>query len=599
MIKRYYKNILTLILFIYAAGLFTGCSTNEDAIWFDDITYKYELTPDDQQALGSYVYSTLFDVRDSELTPKLADDNLPRIVFVSVSDGKTRAKVFMGRGYGIIDAINNAVSKAEDYVGNKQNTLVKVDIVNEVIPEVTESLDFPMMWDRSLFGLAFERGSGLAFLPEEIVANSIINSKQLLKEKKIRGYVGDDSDKKDEIKKIFKQKDPDVYRFSVTSFSVKNKRVTPLYRGHKIFNKLTAAKLLDAAIKGGTYLANAVKPDGRFLYLYYPKSSKEADEYNLVRHAGTIFSMLQLYQETRDSLLLKKSELALEYLKRTIKPLKTAGGTYYCSVEKGNTKLGGNALAAIAFLYHYQITKESSSLKTAQQLGEWIQMSQNKSGEFYVQKQYYPSGEVTDFRSDYYPGEALLALTMLYEADANEKWLDIAERGAKYLINVRDGDKTDKELQHDHWLLYGLNKLYRYRPDKLYFNHAMRLADVIIESQRINAEFSDWTGSFYSPPRSTPTATRMEGLYNAYELAKDFGDEQTQHKIRNALERGVKFELQTQFDPVTAMYLDDPQRAMGGFKSSLTNYKIRIDYVQHNISSLLGMYSILKEETEK
>ncbi len=43
------------------------------------------------------------------------------------------------------------------------------------------------------------------------------------------------------------------------------------------------------------------------------------------------------------------------------------------------------------------------------------------------------------------------------------------------------------------------------------------------------------------------------------------------------------------------MYLRDPRRALGGFHRSLTNYEIRIDYVQHNISAILGLMRIMAE----
>ncbi len=40
------------------------------------------------------------------------------------------------------------------------------------------------------------------------------------------------------------------------------------------------------------------------------------------------------------------------------------------------------------------------------------------------------------------------------------------------------------------------------------------------------------------------------------------------------------------------MYLPHPQRVIGCFRRSLTNFEIRIDYVQHNISSILSLYNI-------
>ncbi len=47
------------------------------------------------------------------------------------------------------------------------------------------------------------------------------------------------------------------------------------------------------------------------------------------------------------------------------------------------------------------------------------------------------------------------------------------------------------------------------------------------------------------------------------------------------------------------MHFDAPQRALGAFHRSLTNDEIRIDYVQHNISALLGLWRILEARPEE
>ena len=73
------------------------------------------------------------------------------------------------------------------------------------------------------------------------------------------------------------------------------------------------------------------------------------------------------------------------------------------------------------------------------------------------------------------------------------------------------------------------------------------------------------------------------------------GERQEAIRILDTLQLGVRFQLQTQFRPESVMYLDNPQRAMGGFHASLTDYEIRNDYVQHNISALLAFYAIEKD----
>jgi hypothetical protein len=149
------------------------------------------------------------------------------------------------------------------------------------------------------------------------------------------------------------------------------------------------------------------------------------------------------------------------------------------------------------------------------------------------------------------------------------------------------------ELPHDHWLLYGLNELYRLRPNPLYLSHSRRIVDAIITSQHRNNVDLDWIGGFYSPPRSTPAATRTEGLCAAYQLQQEFNG--ATEGIVETAELALRFQLQTQLTPESVMYLPEPQRALGGFRRSLTEFEVRIDYVQHNISSLLCWSALLNE----
>ena len=189
-----------------------------------------------------------------------------------------------------------------------------------------------------------------------------------------------------------------------------------------------------------------------------------------------------------------------------------------------------------------------------------------------------------------------IALVRLYAVDRNESWLDTAEKGADYLINVRDKGRSASKLVHDHWLLYALNELYRLRSKPSYLRHSLLIAEAITGLQNRRPGFPDHLGSYYRPPRSAPTATRSEGLLAAYHLARDFGQRSRARGILKAIGLGIGFQLQTQFQAESVLYLEDPSRCLGGFRKSLTNFEIRIDYVQHNISALLALYRLLDAE---
>ena len=355
----------------------------------------------------------------------------------------------------------------------------------------------------------------------------------------------------------------------------------------------SSKELLESLTIAGNYLVNATNDDGSFVYEYNASHNWESSSYNILRHAGTIYSMLQLYISIKDEQLLSASERAIEYLLSFSVEYDNAT----CIAYKDEIKLGGNALAIIALAEHAKATGDNKNLLTMQNLAKYIKQSQKESGEF-ISKRFYSTGEVSDFVSQYYPGEALLSLCRLYSLDYNETWLDLAEKGAQYLINVRDAGVSTNDLIHDHWLLMALNELYRYRESELYLNHSMRIAESIIYKQRdgVNreAEHPDWLGSYYTPPGSTSTAARSEGLIAAYHLAVDFGDNDTASRILDAIKLGVEFQFRTQFTSDNVEDLPDPQRAIGGFHESLNCYDIRIDYVQHNICSILGLYNILQ-----
>jgi len=345
---------------------------------------------------------------------------------------------------------------------------------------------------------------------------------------------------------------------------------------------------------GGEYLINAVKNNGQFVYAYLPKSDSESESYNILRHAGTIYAMADLYQESGDQRLLAAIKRAIDFLGTYIRHCQVGGVSESCIVENEETKLGGNALAVLAFTQYMIATGEDYLLEETRSLARWIISNQNENGEFKIHKVEFPSGEPTEFISEYYPGEAVYALARLYSLDNNNQWLTAAVNGAKWLAADRIQGKPKEEIIHDHWLLLGLDALQHIQPDLVFVESARLIADAITASQNLNPRYPDWYGSYYNPPRSTPAATRSEGLLAAYRILRDFDTSGQADWIMQAVRRNITFQLGTQFHPESVMYLKDPQRALGGFHQSLTNYEIRNDYVQHNLSSILALYREMK-----
>lgn len=597
--KKTYKLIGGLIL--SGILLLTSCYF---AGYFDDSLYSFfydahdnnvEISDLDMCIVLKSVFNSLYNgSKKIDIPIEIQKDNQPKTIFLSVSDGQSNAKVFIGKAHGFGDTLKDAMRQISDNNFEGHRPLwIKLDIVQEVQRVEHYFFNMSLNFDRSLEGIVFENETDIAFLPEELVAYNLFDSNMNIDLDNIRNYLLMLDRLPDDFDKYFAEGFSDIQCFTTESYFYDGNETVQLYRGHRLFNNVSCENLLSSAKKGGDYLINATNPNGKFVYKYLTKHDVESDDYNILRHAGTVYSMFKLYEFINDQRLLNSTKQSLTYLLNYVQPFDNVS----CIVFDDEIKLGGAALGIIALAQYAESTGNEEYISVMQQLGKYIKQSQKENGEF-IHKRVYSTGEISDFVSEYYPGEAILALCKLYALDHNETWLDTAEKAVDYLINIRDADVSTEYLIHDHWLIMGLNELYRYRNNPLYLNHSMRIAESIMYAQRdgVNRypKYPDWLGSYYTPPRSAPTATRTEGLIAAYHLAHDFGNNNTTvERIFNAIELGIQFQLQTQFRPESVMYVNDPQRALHGFHAHLTNYNIRIDYVQHNICSILDFYKIL------
>ncbi len=360
---------------------------------------------------------------------------------------------------------------------------------------------------------------------------------------------------------------------------------------------------LKAARLGGDYLTSHQHDDGSFDYQYNPVTGKKSSTYNILRHAGTTYSLLELYEATGNKKYINAAERALLYLENSTMVCPDMNDAL-CIEEKNEIKLGGNALAILALSKYISLTNSLNEqhhyLPLAQKLALFIINTQAQNGEFKKHLLKADTGEPTSFVSEYYPGEAIFALTRLYKIDGDTRWIESAHIGALWLIEVRDGEVSEDILNHDHWLLYGLNELYTHRPEEIYLSHAKKIVKSIVAKQHVNKkdDKKEWNGGFYNPPRSTPTATRAEGLGAAYWLFTNAGDTGQAHLALEAMRNAIEFQLRTQMTAHQAKKLGAHKDGIGGFFESLDSYNIRIDYVQHNISALLAFDLITKSKTK-
>lgn len=460
-------------------------------------------------------------------------------------------------------------------------------------------------YKRGLHGIAFGEDLELAFLPEEVTAYQMIKDKKINPDNVLAAFGKHFLlTNQEKIKLLKGDKEIKAYKFQTQSFYTDGKKVKELYRGHPMYKDVTSEDVQEAIEwTNNYYFKEVVNQNGSFTYSYLPQENQQEKRYNILRHAGTVYSMYETYEHTKDEQVYQEALRALDYLLEQVRNHKINEETVKVVVEKNAMKLGGNALAIIALAKYTTLTKDTQYLSIMQDLAAWISEVQNEEGRFTIHKQKYRSGEVSDFVSHFYPGESILALVRLYQIDKNEKWLDVAEKAAHYLINIRDKNENEDTIAHDHWLLYGLNELYRERSKELYKNHSFLVAEAIMKTQFVDhADEPDWLGGYAvprTPPESTPVACRSEGLCAVYKLAKDYHQDELADRVKEAIRNGIGFQLQMQLRPESSLYYENKNLCWGAFQRSLNRFDLRIDYTQHNISSFIAFYNILTRKDQE
>jgi len=129
-----------------------------------------------------------------------------------------------------------------------------------------------------------------------------------------------------------------------------------------------------------------------------------------------------------------------------------------------------------AFAEHAAATRKSNNIDAMRALARFIMAEQYADGHFRANSDLPEEpGRKRKREPIYYPGEAILALTRLYAVDPQSAYLDAARRGADWAIHTRDANATEDTQEHDHWMAYACNDLYRATSDPSYLSHAQKI----------------------------------------------------------------------------------------------------------------------------
>ncbi len=614
--RRNTKRFIFCLVFCVALAA-AGCNNSKEStssgVNILDIQ-KVRLNAEEKQQILDNAKALLRDEKsaeDKERFPVLYDPE-PSGVFVTVTRPLHRALTGFGEAYSIQKALENAVKDLENRTKGMDfsQSRVRVDIIRNIGEMKLRTLNKKFHPDVTEKGLVFDTKPRVAFLGQELrdygVFQTVIKRKRynpsqmsdLIRSRELPSSLHD---------QLAKGGKAQVAYFKTISFiEGADGKFEDLVRGNLLNGfEATPERLTEAINAAGNYLKQAVKSDGEFEYRYYPEKDSFADAYNLLRHAGTTFAMGQIYEINRDPELLEAIKRALGFLERvSMGPDANDSKKYDWKAVTNQdhlyAKLGGSGLALLAFGTYTTATGDMQYLPLMEAYGRFIEYMQEENG--HMQQRYWHRPEDKGRQTKpvlYYPGEAFFGLGKLYEITKNPRWMKVVEKGVDYIADVRDADTPTMKLQHDHWLMYAINEMNKFKVKENHTKHAHRVMEAMLARFNYDSRDPDFVGGFYKHPKATAASCRVEGMGAQYQMAVRMGDLEWAETIFKALKLGGMFLMRNQYNEVNTIFFPNPKKTEGCYMSSFWEANCQIDTTQHSTSALVGVRRIMLERQSK
>lgn len=360
---------------------------------------------------------------------------------------------------------------------------------------------------------------------------------------------------------------------------------------------VTPENLRTAVLASGRYLARGVRADGTFRYEVNAATGEDTPEYNLPRHAGATWYLAQAAVFSRDRNMRRAVRQAANYL--TTKEWADCG-EHKCITDGEQADLGSSALALLALCELVEGGIANDLTPHVAALADFIRSQQRPDGEF---KHLYNRATNTpiDVQFLYYSGEAAFALAKAHRITHDARDLEAASRALTRLV--------EKPWWYigwryywpaEHWTCHALDELWDRAPNPKALRFCLDwqefVRDTAIYGREAAPEYeAGATSGAFVPPQIIVSASRMEAAVAtlaAAEAAKIAPAEL--ERLEAGIRATLAFMMRFQFTPGPAHLMPDPDNMYGGFATSETDLRVRIDTPQHAGTALLEYLRILK-----
>ena len=415
-------------------------------------------------------------------------------------------------------------------------------------------------------------------------------------------------------------------------------RVLPLFRGVPPvpMEVVDLPALEKSVVDGGHWYMRNLAPndqpldyqDGQVTYKAWPSENRYSNEYNLVRHTLATWNLVLAWElDKEQTQFLEGAEAALEWTLSWRKDETLPDGTVITFIEypgdqdpsvppvpvaqlphDHNRKLGSVVVGLMGIIDLARAKDDHQWDDLMVTMGNFTLHMIDEQGEF---QPYYvpPNHPYAEEKNDIVPGEAALALVMLYEYTGDEKWIEPLPRYFSFyepwwderqarrknerawpVYHYENQDRLDL-VQYGPWSVMAANAYNRATGREEGVDFAMKVGHWMIEEYMWTSENSPWpdyVGGYYKMPGELPAMQAFcyaEGTAAAYQLATRVRPEEREFFELATRESG-RFALQMQYTENNIYAFPRGEEFFGGTRYAMNETKVRIDYVHHSLSAV-------------
>ncbi len=367
-------------------------------------------------------------------------------------------------------------------------------------------------------------------------------------------------------------------------------RATELFRGNRtvLQSQVDENLVSRSAAAMAQWMRRNLQPDGRMVYRLYPSSGREGSGNNMIRQWMASLCLSRMAARAADPEL---EGLAARNLRYNLRRFYTEEHGLGLIEYRGTVKLGAVALAALALLEHPQSERFRDEIEA---LVATTDALWREDGSF--QTFYRPASRSAEPNlHNFYPGETLLLWASLLQRQADP------ERERRFMQSFRYYREWHRDNRRPSFIPWHTQAYYlewlRTGEDELR-QWIFEMNDWLLGMQtRSRVAYDDTAGRFYDPrpefrhfgpPHASSTGVYLEGLIDAWQLARDSGETERAERYRSAIVRALRSVAQLQFrGGADTWFVRDPERVIGGLRTTVYNNVIRVDNVQHNLMALM------------